>query len=179
MNDSQLNAETAKTIKPRTPQIEELLAKSKSLILGTVNAEGVPNASYAPFVQIDNKFYILVSFMSVHTRNLRDQKVASVMFIDDESETKQIYARTRLTLHTTCAQIERDTTEWNDVIAKLSKRHGKILDTLVTMDDFIMIELTTTKGSYVNGFGSAYFIDENLQVMQHRNDVAHGSMPAK
>lgn len=175
MNDSHAAPADAKTIKPRTPQIEELLAKSKSLILATVNAEGVPNSSYAPFVQIDNKFYILVSFMAVHTKNLRDGKVASAMFIEDESETKQIYARTRLTLNVASAQIDRATPEWDNIVAKLTEKHGKIMETLVAMDDFIMIELTTVKGAYVNGFGSAYFINENLEVIQHRNEVGHGT----
>ncbi len=169
----------AKSVKPKAPQVNELLAKSKSLILATVNAEGIPNSSYAPFAQMDNKFYILVSFMAVHTRNLKDQKIASAMFIDDESETKQIYARNRLTLSVASNHIERGTPTWDTAISKLTDKHGKILETLVSMDDFIMIELTTVKGAYVNGFGSAYFIDENLEVIQHRNDVGHGTGEAK
>ena len=39
-----------------------------------------------------------------------------------------------------------------------------------------MIELTTKKGAYVNGFGSAYFVDENLEIMNHRNDINHQVM---
>ena len=169
----------AKTVQPRTPQINELLTNSKSLILATVNAEGIPNASYAPFVQVDNKFYILVSFMAVHTRNLKGNNTASAMFIDDEADSKQIYARTRLTLSVTSNHIERGTAGWDLGIEKLKEKHGKILDTLVSMDDFILIELSTVKGSYVNGFGSAYFVDENLEVIQHRNDVGHGVAPHK
>jgi len=143
------------------------------VILGTVDAAGTPNASYAPFARIGNKFYILVSFMSRHTKNLRDGKQASVMFIEDESATKQIYARDRLTLDAATAQIERDTPLWNEAVAGLKAVHGKVLDLLTGMDDFIMIELTPLKGAYVNGFGSAYFVDAQLQVTEHRNDQAH------
>ncbi len=176
MNNSHAESQTdSKSPKPIAPKIEEILAKNKSLILATVNAEGAPNASYAPFARVGNKFYILVSFMSVHTKNLRDQGKASAMFIEDEADTKQMYARTRLTLTVTSKAIERGTEEWNNGIAKLQDIHGKILDVLVGMEDFIMVELTTQKGSYVNGFGSAYFVDENIEVIQHRNEVGHGT----
>ncbi len=162
-----------KQIKPIAPEVNELVARCKSVILGTVDAAGTPNASYAPFTRIGNKFYILVSFMARHTKNLRDQKKASVMFIDDESASKQIYARDRLTIDAATSQIERDTPEWGLAVEKLKEAHGKVLDVLVGMDDFIMIELSPLKGAYVNGFGSAYFVDEQLEIMQHRNDTGH------
>jgi putative heme iron utilization protein len=162
-----------KKVKPIAPAVQELVAQSKSVILGTVDADGNPLASYAPFARIGNKFYILVSFMARHTKNLRDQKKASVMFIEDESATKQIYARDRLTIEAATLQIERDTPEWNLAAEKLKEVHGKVLDLLTGMDDFIMIGLSPLKGSYVNGFGSAYFVDENLDVVEHRNDIAH------
>lgn len=160
--------------KPIAPKVKELIAASKSVILGTVDANGIPNSSYAPFVQVGNTFYVLVSFMARHTKNLRDIKKVSVMFIEDESATKQIYARERLTLDATTSQIERDSEQWNLVVGKLKETHGKILDILVPMEDFILIALHPQKGAYVNGFGSAYFVDENLDILQHRNDIAHG-----
>lgn len=162
-----------KKTKPIAPAVEELVANSKSVILGTVDAEGKPLASYAPFAKIDNRIYVLVSFMARHTKNLKEGKVASVMFIEDESNTKQIYARDRLTFDTTTEQVERDTPTWNKVIDELKARHGKVLELLVGMDDFIMMELTPVKGAYVNGFGSAYFVDDQFQVIEHRNDIAH------
>lgn len=153
--------------------MRELIARTQSLILATVDAAGNPNSSYAPFVEIDNKFYILVSFMARHTKNLAEGRTASVMFIEDESATKQIYARERLTVDAVPSQIERDTDEWNTVIGKLKERHGKILDLLNEMTDFILITLSPVKGAYVNGFGSAYFVDENLEIVNHRNDQNH------
>lgn len=165
---------THKEVKPIAPKVKELVANSKSIILGTVDAEGNPNSSYAPFVNIDNKFYILVSFMARHTKNLRDQKKASMMFIADESDSKQIYARERLTFDVTTTQIERDSDQWNTVVDKLKEAHGKVVEVIVPMEDFIMIALNPVKGAYVNGFGSAYFVDENLDVLEHRNDINHG-----
>jgi len=166
---------TEKKAKPVAPKVKELINASKSIILATVDAEGNPNSSYAPFVQVDQTFYILVSFMAKHTKNLADGRKTSIMFIEDESATKQIYARERLTLETTAYQIERDSLVWNTVVAKLKENHGKVVEVISEMGDFILIALQPVKGSYVNGFGSAYFVNSNLEIIEHRNDVNHQS----
>jgi putative heme iron utilization protein len=166
---------TEKKIKPVAPKVQELINSSKSIILATVDAEGNPNSSYAPFVQEEQTFYILVSFMAKHTKNLADGRKTSIMFIEDESATKQIYARERLTIEATTSQIDRDSEVWNTVVAKLKENHGKVVDVISEMGDFILIALQPVKGSYVNGFGSAYFVDANLEIVEHRNDVNHQS----
>lgn len=166
---------TEKRIKPVAPRVQELINASKSVILATVDAEGNPNSSYAPFVQVDQTFYILVSFMAKHTKNLADGRKTSIMFIEDESATKQIYARERLTIDATTSQIERDSEVWNAVVAKLRETHGKVVEVISDMGDFILIALQPVKGSYVNGFGSAYFVDANLEIIEHRNDANHQS----
>lgn len=170
--DSHTNASAQRKAKPVAPKVKELVAASQSIILSTTNDQGVPTASYAPFVQHGDSFYILVSFMAKHTKNLLNG-FASAMFIEDESATKQVYARERLTLETNTSEIKREDELWNTVVAMLKERHGKVVDIIAEMKDFILIELAPTKGSYVNGFGSAYFVDEKLEIMQHRNDVNH------
>jgi putative heme iron utilization protein len=166
---------TEKSAKPIAPKVQELINASKSIILATVDAEGIPNSSYAPFVQVEQTFYILVSFMAKHTKNLADGRNTSIMFIEDESATKQIYARERLTIEAAPSQVERDSEVWNEVVAKLKETHGKVVDVISGMGDFILIALQPVKGSYVNGFGSAYFVDANLDIVEHRNDANHQS----
>lgn len=169
------HSHTEKKIKPVAPKVQELINTSKSMILATVDAEGNPNSSYAPFVQINQNFYILVSFMAKHTKNLADGRKTSIMFIEDESATKQIYARERLTIEAAASQIERDSEVWNTVVTQLKEAHGKVVDVISEMGDFILIALQPVKGSYVNGFGSAYFVDANLEIVEHRNDANHQS----
>ncbi|AZA84688.1 pyridoxamine 5'-phosphate oxidase [Chryseobacterium lactis] len=175
MNHTNSQEESQRKAKPVAPKVKELIANTQSVILATVDAEGNPTSSYAPFVQVDNIFYILVSFMARHTKNLASGRNTSVMFIEDESATKQIYARERLTLEAATSQVERDSEIWNNVVAKLKETHGKVVDIISEMGDFILIALQPVKGSYVNGFGSAYFVDENLEIIEHRNDVNHQS----
>ena len=170
MSESTPTQDAQRQAKPVAPKVKELIERTQSLILATVDAEGTPNSSYAPFVEIDNKFYILVSFMAKHTKNLAEGRKVSAMFIEDESATKQVYARERLTLEVSTSQIERDSDDWNDLVGKLKERHGKIVDVLNEMTDFILVALHPVKGAYVNGFGSAYFVDANLEIMEHRND---------
>jgi putative heme iron utilization protein len=173
MNHTNTQDEAQKKAKPLAPKVKELIANTKSVILATVDAEGNPNSSYAPFVEIEKTFYILVSFMARHTKNLAEGRKISMMFIEDESASKQIYARERLTIETGASQVERDSEKWNTVVTHLKETHGKVVDVISEMKDFILIALHPVKGSYVNGFGSAYFVDENLEILEHRNDVNH------
>ncbi|MDC8101266.1 pyridoxamine 5'-phosphate oxidase family protein [Chryseobacterium rhizosphaerae] len=175
MNHTNTQDESQRKAKPVAPKVKELIERSKSVVLATVDAEGNPNSSYAPFVQDGHTFYILVSFMARHTKNLAEGRKTSMMFIEDESATKQIYARERLTIEATTSQTERDSETWNNVVAKLKEAHGKVVDVISEMGDFILIALQPVKGSYVNGFGSAYFVDSNLEIIEHRNDVNHQS----
>ncbi len=175
MNHTNTQEGAQKQARPLTPKVKELIERSKSVILATVDAEGTPNSSYAPFVKVENTFYILVSFMARHTKNLAEGRKTSVMFIEDESATKQIYARERLTIEASTSQVERDSETWNAVVSQLKETHGKVVDVIAEMQDFILIGLHPVKGSYVNGFGSAYFVDQNLEIMEHRNDVNHQS----
>lgn len=165
--------EEQRKVKPKAPKIEELLDKSQSLILGTVDENGNPLASYAPYVLVDGSFRILVSFMAKHTKNLRDRNKASVMFIDDESATKQVYARDRLTIACESSQIENGTEAWTKSVDGLKERHGKVVEMLSELNDFIMIELKPLSGSYVNGFGSAYSVNADLSINEHVRG-AHG-----
>lgn len=173
MNHTHTQEETQRQARPVAPKVKELIARTQSIILATVDAEGIPNSSYAPFVQVENSFYILVSFMARHTKNLAEGRKTSIMFIEDESATKQIYARERLTIEAAATQIDRDSETWNQVVGQLKENHGKVVDVISEMKDFILIALTPVKGAYVNGFGSAYFVDENLEIMEHRNDQNH------
>lgn len=154
-------------IKPKIPTIHELLAKCNSVILATINEDGSPLASYAPYANLNGGFQVFVSFMSKHTKNLRDRKKVSLMLIEDETTSKQIYARERLTIDCEAIPIENDNQFYNEVIAELQSKHGKVVEVLAELNDFIMFNLKPIKGNYVNGFGSAYTVDANLSIDKH------------
>lgn len=160
-------------VKPKAPKVEELINECKSVMIASLNEDGSPLVSTAPYSRVGNEFQILVSFMAKHTKNLRDRKKVSFMFVEDESASKQLYARHRLTIETEAELIGKENPLYDQAMVDLRERHGKVIEVLGNLEDFIMFNLKPIKGSYVNGFGSAYFVDENLQVIEHRHG-AHG-----
>jgi putative heme iron utilization protein len=142
----------------------------QSLILSTVSEDGFPHISYAPFVMDETKnIYILASDLASHTQHLRSSHKASVLFIAEESQTQQIFARTRLTFDCTVKMIERETTEWKLSIEQMQDRFGEIVGMLRGLMDFHLFQLTPTQGQFVMGFGQAYQISgEQLDVLTHQ-----------
>ncbi|MDR0193563.1 MAG: pyridoxamine 5'-phosphate oxidase family protein [Myroides sp.] len=160
-------------VKPKAPKVEELINECKSVMMATINEDGTPLVSTAPYSRVGNSFQVLVSFMAKHTKNLRDRKQVSVMFVEDEATSKQLYARHRLTIATQAELVEKSNPLYQQAMDDLANRHGKVVDVLGNLEDFVMFNFTPINGSYVNGFGSAYFVDQDLQVMEHRTG-AHG-----
>jgi heme iron utilization protein len=141
----------------------------QTAIISTVSSEGMPNASYAPFVMDESKnIYIYVSGLSTHTQNLYAKSSASVLFIEDEAQTKQIFARRRLTFECTANLIERETDKWNQIIEKFQARFGEIIELFISLPDFRIFQLTPQEGRFVIGFGAAYAIaGDNLNELKH------------
>ncbi|MBR8837050.1 MAG: pyridoxamine 5'-phosphate oxidase family protein [Stigonema ocellatum SAG 48.90 = DSM 106950] len=134
----------------------------QSVILSTVSEDGIPNASYAPFVMDESKnIYIYVSGLSTHTQNLYSMPRVSVLFIEDESQTQQIFARRRLTFDCTPTVVDRDTELWNQIVHRFEARFGEIIQVFRDLPDFRIFQLIPSKGRFVIGFGAAYEVDPN------------------
>src|SRR5690606_36618789 len=123
-------AAAQRKVKTKVPKIEELIGGAKSLILATLNENGTPASGYAPFVQTEGGFQILVSYMAKHTRNLRDRKSVSLMVILDESAVKQIYARDRLTMECEAVLVEPESEFFARSVKALEEKHGNIVKML-------------------------------------------------
>ncbi|MBF2065469.1 MAG: pyridoxamine 5'-phosphate oxidase family protein [Calothrix sp. C42_A2020_038] len=132
----------------------------QSAVISTVSKNGVPNASYAPFVMDDVKnIYIYVSGLSTHTQNLNAIPIASVLFIEDESKTQQIFARRRLNYECTATVVQTGTATWIQIVSDFESRFGNIIQLIRDLPDFRIFKLTPTAGRFVVGFGAAYDID--------------------
>lgn len=150
-------------------EYEHFTDEFSSIIIATVNEEGIPNASYTPFVMDELKnIYIYVSGLSIHTQNIISNSLVNVLFIDDESKTKQIFARRRLSFDCIASLIERDTDKWNALVDKFHSRFGEIIEMLRSLPDFRIFQLTPSQGRFVIGFGAAYHISgDNLHQLTH------------
>ena len=128
----------------------------RSLLLGTLDKADEAELSYAPFVDLDGNFFVLISGLSAHTGNLIRHPVAQVMFIDDESAVEQIYARRRLRFSCNARQCTRDDKEWQMLLPQFHERFGDIVKTLTALPDFQLFCLTPLHGNWVKGFGKAF-----------------------
>jgi len=154
-------------------EYEKFPQEFTSIIMSTVNKQGIPHASYAPFVMDDDKnIYIYVSGLATHTQNTQNHPFVNVLFIDDEVKTKQIFARRRLNFDCTANLIERETEKWQEVVDQFQLRFGELIFTLRGLPDFRILRLTPNTGRFVIGFGAAYNIhsDNINQLVQITQD---------
>ncbi|MEC7939846.1 heme utilization protein HutZ [Vibrio sp. 10N.286.52.C3] len=138
------------------PEIKEFRQERRTLQLATVDEEGRPNVSYAPFVQNQEGYFVLISDIARHARNLKANPQVSLMMIEDEESSKQLYARKRLTFDAQASVVDRETELWTQVIGQMQERFGEIIDGLSQLQDFSLFNLKAENGLFVKGFGQAY-----------------------
>ncbi|CAI2335675.1 TPA: heme utilization protein HutZ [Vibrio parahaemolyticus] len=138
------------------PEIKEFRQERRTLQLATVDNEGRPNVSYAPYVQNQEGYFVLISQIARHARNLLENPNVSLMMIEDEDSSKQLFARKRLTFDAVATVVERDTEVWQLVVGQMKTRFGDIIDGLSQLEDFVLFNLKAEKGLFVKGFGQAY-----------------------
>ncbi|GAB2656477.1 heme utilization protein HutZ [Vibrio panuliri] len=142
-------------------EVQQFRDSRQTLQLATIDAQGMANASYAPFAFDRQGYYILVSDIAAHGQNLKVNPNVSILMIEDETEAKQIYARKRLTFDTTAQLIERKSEQWHQGLAALDRRFGDIIASLSQLGDFNLYRLIPKSGRYVKGFGQAYDVSSD------------------
>lgn len=139
---------------------QEFCDRVRSVMLSTVSPEGLPNASYAPFIMDrDKNIYFFASGLAVHTQNLNKNSRVSALFIEDEGNSEDIFARPRLSLNCQATFLERETEEWQELSDRFAERFGDIIQTLRSLPDFRIVKLTPIGGRFVQGFGQVYRIN--------------------
>jgi len=134
-----------------------LMKSTRSAILGTVDSRGNPLSSYAPvWIDGENRFHVYISTMAKHTSAVRRSGKASLMLIEDESASDNLFARKRLSVDCSSEVIERDTEEWNEIMSAMEDRLGETLGYLRNLVDFDLFRLTPSEGRLILGFGKAY-----------------------
>ena len=135
------------------------LGSFKTLQMATASAAGEPEASYAPFVRNgDNAFYVCVSDLSRHTGHLASTGRASVLIVEDESRTAQLFARRRLAFECRAEQVERGAARWSMLMDAFEHKFGEVIDLIRPLADFRTFALVPRRGVFVKGFGQAYRI---------------------
>lgn len=153
------------------PEIQAFRDSRNTLQLGTVNKEGKPHTSYAPFAFSEKGYYILVSDLAQHGQNLKASQAVSIMMIEDESEARTIFARRRLSFDTQAELISRDSEHWVVAVKIMETRLGEMIANLSQLGDFKLYRLNPVMGRYVKGFGQAFDVTgEDLLSVVHLDE---------
>lgn len=155
--------------------IENLHETVHTIILSTITKTGEVDTSYSPYFFDGNDYYILISNLAPHGQNIKANSNISFLIIDDECNTKNIYARRRLSFHATTTIVARQSELFNTIIERLAKRVSKMVYMLAEMKDFNLYKISPTVGRLVLGFGKTYIVDHsnNLVTPIDENYIAN------
>jgi putative heme iron utilization protein len=145
----------------------EFLSSRKTLVMATADKNGAPNASYAPFVQRTPWLYVYTSTRSKHTKNMTETTRASGMFIEDETCTRNFFARERFTCQCRAEVVEREGKEWRTVMSLFKKKFRKGFAMIRPLPDFTLFRLIPGGGLYVYGFGQAFEVNADMKNSEH------------
>ncbi|MDD2759011.1 MAG: pyridoxamine 5'-phosphate oxidase family protein [Methylomonas sp.] len=140
---------------------ERLISSHKTLLMATRSPDGHADISYAPYVREGNSFYIFVSEMAKHTNNLLAHPEASILFIEEEADACNLFARKRLTLDCQVREVQNGDPEYVRQLLAMTERFGEIVEVLRTLKDFHLLALTPSRGQFVAGFGKTFALDGN------------------
>ena len=149
---------------------QELLTSQQSLTLATINQDGTPLVSYAPFIVTEEKqFYIFISQLAGHTANLQRGGQLSLMLIEDETAVTQIFARRRLIFQSSVESVPRDSPEGSQALDQYQARFGNMVKMLRSLPDFQLFKLSPSSGRLILGFGQAYDVGgPHFETLTHR-----------
>lgn len=174
------------TQEPRqTPSLADILAEAhgfhrtfQSVLMATAAGDGRPHASYAPYIEDDEGcFYVFLSELAAHTRNLLQDPRVSLLFIEEESVMKQVFARKRVTYEGIAQEIPRDDPAFGPRLDQMTERHGAIVGMLRNLRDFHLFRITPDKATYVRGFGEAFTLEgSDLQAIRWMGERGHQSL---
>jgi len=146
--------------------LENFIATRQSLVLSTADAEGGCELGVAPFVHVNDTFAVLLSGLAPHTRQLEREPQVQIMLLEDEAETRQLYARRRMMLECSVARLGREHERSDAIFALMQARFGSIVPLLRGLNDFHVFVFTPKQGRFIAGFGKAYRL-EGLSVVEH------------
>ena len=129
----------------------------KTIQLATVTADGKPNASYAPFVMDKSgSIYVFLSQLASHTQDLLANPQCSVLMVEDEAKTRQLFARQRISYQCLSEVVTIDEADYDRMLTAMETKIGNVVNLLRSLPDFMLFRLLPYEGRYVQGFGKAY-----------------------
>lgn len=146
----------------------DLRRRAQSTHIATLDDTGLPHASYSPFVRLQSDYYLYLSRLAAHTRNLLANPAIGLLLVEDEGGAGNIFARKRITLQGRAQRVAREETEFATALSEFRRRFGKVMELIEPLPDFYLFRVTPDSGRFVRGFGQAYeLVGEDLERLRH------------
>jgi heme iron utilization protein len=133
-----------------------LMKSSKTASLGTCK-ENQPYVSLTPYSCKENftEFYIHISKLAVHTKNITDNSKVSLMISQSEDTNTNPLSLARVTLTGNALEVGRADINYNSIKENYLKKYPTA-EMLFNLDDFHIYKIEIEQGRYVAGFANTY-----------------------
>ena len=136
--------------------------------MATINVDGLPEASYAPFVWFEDACYLFLSQLARHTQNLSSNPAVSLLLIEDEAAASHQFARRRIIFQGEASTVPRQVERYHTVMSLFRDRFGNFIDTIEPLQDFQLFKVLPLSGRFIKGFAQAFQLSgEGLNEMVH------------
>ncbi len=142
----------------------------KSVQLATLGADHQPEVSYAPFVWFEGACFLFLSELARHTLNLRDNPAISLLIIEDQSESRNQFARRRIIWQGRVEVVTRNVELFKTVMQLFRDRFGNFIDIIEPLQDFHLFQVSPHSGRFIRGFAQAFQLSgDDLNEITHIN----------
>lgn len=146
---------------------EKLETSFKTLLLSTLNDAQQPALSYSPYVRQGNDYYVFISELAEHTQHLLARPECSIMFVKDEADSRNLFARERLILQCRATVMDKASVQGQQVLDQMQATLGETVALLRQLGDFRLFCLSPEQGRYVVGFGKAFLVNGETRELSH------------
>lgn len=145
---------------------------NKTMVLATKTKDGEAEISYAPYVLVDGKYYIIMSKIATHYNNVNDTKCFQGMLLEDENKAVNTFFRRRAIFN---FELDSKVSEEGSIVEAFLNDHGNIVETVMNLD-FDIFKLNLKDGRLVIGPGQAFRFDKNEDITtQITENTGHNS----
>ena len=150
-------------------ELRDLLQAQRVAALGTLNENGRPMVSMAPYALEPAQacMVIHVSGLAAHTRNLQTNPDVSLLVMRPEAQGEPVHALPRVTLEGRAQVLVPQSGAWDTGRAAYLARFPEA-EPMTELGDFRFVAIRITGARQVAGFGAARSVDAQVlaQVMR-------------
>ena len=145
-------------------EISGFIDNFRSVILGTVSSERNPVVGYAPFFRYQGDNYIFINETEEYFTSLKNNRKATLMFIEEESSAVMVSMRKRLIYKAEIEFVEKGE-KYKEILDNFQKVDMAIQMTR-NIPVFHLLKVKFLSGRYINGPRTAFDINEDGKVTE-------------